>query len=225
MICYYFCSPMNDEVNIPIHIPYEELIREELKKELPGSEAQYKMAPGLRLKSRSGTSVKKAAVLILLYPKGKSLYTVFIRRPKYFGIHSGQISLPGGKMEQNDTDVAVTALREAEEELGINRQDVKILGQLSPLLIPVSNMLVYPVVGFIADKPIFHPQQFEVAELIETAIEEFLRPGVIQDKIEMIRLTRAVVPFYNIRGHHIWGATAMIMSEFTELLRRIESHR
>lgn len=216
---------MNNEVKIPGHIAYIELLREELKKDLPGSGAQYKMAPGLRLRIRPGAAVKKAAVLILLYPDGESLSTVFIRRPKYIGIHSGQISLPGGKMEQNDTDIAVTALREAEEEIGINRNDVEILGQLSQLFIPVSNMIVYPVIGFIAEKPIFRPQQGEVTELIETAVEEFLRPGIIQDKIELIRFRRTVVPCYNIHGHRIWGATAMIMSEFTELLQRIESHQ
>ena len=205
------------------HSAYKELIREELKKDLPGSEAQYRMAPGLRLRINPNASVKKAAVLILLYPVEGSLNTVFIRRTKYSGIHSGQISLPGGKMEKTDPDIARTALREAEEEIGINTNTVEILGQLSQLLIPVSNMLVYPVVGYIADKPVFRLQDKEVAELIETPVEELLRPGVVRDKTEIIMFRRAVVPFYNINGNHIWGATAMIISEFTELLKRLES--
>jgi 8-oxo-dGTP pyrophosphatase MutT (NUDIX family) len=216
---------MKDEANIRGHITYKELLREELKKDLPGTGAQYKMAPGLRLRIKPNAIVKKAAVLILLYPVGESLSTVFIRRPKNIGIHSGQISFPGGKMEQDDSDIAVTALREAEEEIGINRHDVEILGLLSRLFIPVSNMLVSPVIGYTAVKPVFHPQRGEVVELIETPVEEFLRPGVIQDKIEIIRFTRAIVPFYNIHGHHIWGATAMIISEFTELLQRLDFHR
>jgi 8-oxo-dGTP pyrophosphatase MutT (NUDIX family) len=204
---------------------YKELLREELKKDLPGCEAQYRMAPGLRLRIRPNASVRKAAVLILLYPGGESLFTVFIRRPKYPGIHGGQISLPGGKMEPDDTDLAETALREAAEEIGINQHEVEILGILSHLFIPVSNMLVSPVIGYLAEKPVFRPQPGEVAELIETSVEEFLRPGIIQDKIKIIRLNRAIVPFYNIKGYHIWGATAMIISEFTELLKRIEYHR
>jgi len=181
------------------------------------------MAPGIRLQSRTRAATKKAAVLILLYPTGQSLYTVFIKRTKYLGIHSGQISLPGGKSEKGDPDINTTALREAEEEIGINRNDVIILGRLSQLLIPVSNMLVFPVVGYIPYKPNFSMHPGEVAELIETSIEEFQRPEVVQNKIEKILFTKAVVPFYNINGNHIWGATAMIISEFTELLKRIKS--
>jgi len=199
------------------------LLREELKKELPGHEAQYKMAPGLRLRFKPTARVIKASVLILLYPDKERLFTVFIKRPDYPGIHGGQISLPGGKMEDNDPDVIFTALRETEEEIGIKREEVEILGCLSPLYIPVSNMLVSSVIGFIADKPDFRPQPGEVAGLIETAIEEFLKPEIVQDKVKIIRLNRAIVPFYNIKGHHIWGATAMIISEFTELLRRIDN--
>jgi len=214
---------MKDEVKIPGYYSYKELLREELKKDLPGHEAQYKMAPGLRMRFKPTSTFKKAAVLILLYPYKESLYTVFIKRTNYPGIHGGQISLPGGKMEENDPDVTFTALRETEEEIGINRQTVEILGFLSPLFIPVSNMQVSPMIGYTTEKPVFRPQPDEVAELIETPVEEFLKPGIVQDKIKIIRLTRAIVPFYNINGHHIWGATAMIISEFTELLQRLEN--
>jgi len=214
---------MKDEVKISGYFSYKERLKEELKKDLPGHEAQYRMAPGLRLRFKPNATVQQAAVLILLYPYKESLYTVFIKRPDYAGIHGGQISLPGGKMEENDPDVIFTALRETEEEIGINRQAIEILGFLSPLFIPVSNMNVSPVIGYAAEKPVFHTQPDEVAGLIETPVEEFLRPGNVQDKIKIIKLTRAIVPFYNINGHHIWGATAMIISEFTELLQRLEN--
>lgn len=204
---------------------YIEQLKEELGKELPGQEFQLRMAPGIRLQSRTRSATKKAAVLILLYPNGQSLYTVFIRRAKYLGIHSGQISLPGGKMEQDDPDINTTALREAKEEIGVNSDDVKILGGLSQLLIPVSNMLVFPVVGYIPYKPVFNPDLSEVDGIIETPIGEFLRQGVIQNKIEKILFREVAVPFYNINGNHIWGATAMIISEFTGLLQRIKSGR
>lgn len=198
-------------------------MKEELGKKLPGPEAQLRMAPGIRLKSKTRAPTKKAAVLILLYPSRKSLFTVFIRRTKYLGLHSGQISLPGGKMEKDDPDVSSTALREAEEEIGINRNDVRILGYLSQLFIPVSNMLVFPVIGYIPYRPDFTKHPGEVDELIETSVDEFLHPGIVQNKIQKILFRKAVVPFYNIDGNHIWGATAMIISEFTELLQRIKS--
>ena len=205
------------------HKDYIELLREELRKELPGPEVQSRMAPEVRLKSRTKAVTKKAAVLILLYPFGHSLYTVFIKRTRYLGIHSGQISLPGGKMEKIDSEIAETALREAEEEIGIKRNDVNIIGLLSQLSIPVSNMLVFPVIGYIPYKPDFKPDLNEVEGLIETPIEEFLRPGVVQKNIEKILFRKVMVPYYNIDGNHIWGATAMIISEFTELLQRIKS--
>jgi 8-oxo-dGTP pyrophosphatase MutT (NUDIX family) len=140
-------------------------------------------------------------------------------------MHSGQISLPGGKMEKSDSDVAETALREAEEEIGIKRNDVSILGYLSQLFIPVSNMLVFPVIGYISYKPVFNPDLVEVNGVIETPIDEFLREGVVQNKTEKILSMDVTVPFYNINGNHIWGATAMIISELTELLWRIRSGR
>lgn len=196
-----------------------------MRKELPGQEAQMRMAPGVRLPGKKRAVIKKAGVLILLYPIEQSLYTVFIRRTKYLGIHSGQISLPGGKMEKTDSDIAVTALRETEEEIGINSSDIIIIGYLSQLLIPVSNSLVYPVVGFIPYRPVFKPDLNEVEGVIETPVDEFLQPEVVQNKIENIMSRKVHVPFYNISGNHIWGATAMIISEFTELLQRIKSDR
>jgi 8-oxo-dGTP pyrophosphatase MutT (NUDIX family) len=207
------------------HFEYIELLKKELAKELPGKDFQLRMAPEIRIQRKTKASAKKAAVLILLYPDEQLFFTVFIKRTKYLGIHSGQISLPGGKMEKNDTDISATALREAEEEIGIKRNDVEILGYLSQLLIPVSNMLVFPVIGFIPYRPNFIKQPGEVDELIETSIDMFLHPEVIQKKNEKILFRKAVVPFYNINGNHIWGATAMIISEFGELLQRIKSDR
>jgi 8-oxo-dGTP pyrophosphatase MutT (NUDIX family) len=207
------------------HFEYIELLKKELAKELPGKDFQLRMAPEIRIQRKTKASAKKAAVLILLYPDEQLFFTVFIKRTKYLGIHSGQISLPGGKMEKNDTDISATALREAEEEIGIKRNDVEILGYLSQLLIPVSNMLVFPVIGFIPYRPNFIKQPGEVDELIETSIDMFLHPEAIQKKNEKILFRKAVIPFYNIDGNHIWGATAMIISEFAELLQRIKSDR
>jgi len=199
-------------------------LKEELNKELPGVEIQYNMAPGLRKKPKSGPGKKIAAVLILLYPFHGSLFTVFIKRPRYSGVHSGQISLPGGKMEFYETNPAETALREAHEEIGINPRDIEILGKLTGLHIPVSKIQVIPFVGFSIMKPHFQLHQFEVEFLIETAVDEFLKPATRQEKLKILFIKRRLVPFYNIDGNHIWGATAMIISEFVEILKRIDYH-
>ena len=201
----------------------KEQLKEELRKDLPGIGIQYKMAPGLRMKIRPSVNTKKAAVLILLYPHHGSLCTIFIRRPRYRGIHSGQISLPGGKMELYESDPAETALRETHEEIGINPLEIEILGKLTELHIPVSKILVVPFVGYISERPLFHPHHFEVESMIETSVNEFLKPGTRQEKMKIMFINKAIVPFYNINGHHIWGATAMIISEFVEILKRIDN--
>jgi 8-oxo-dGTP pyrophosphatase MutT (NUDIX family) len=200
------------------------LLREELQKELPGIDYQYKMAPALRLKIQRDQAQKKAAVLILLYPSGNSIHTVLMQRTDYPGAHGGQISLPGGKKEEGDRDCISTALRESREEIGIIPENIELLGRLTDLFIPVSNMLVCPVVGFCPEKPLFITDPQEVEYLIETPIDHFLDPEMKNNKVRIILFNKALVPYYHIDGHTVWGATAMIISEFEEVLRRIDYH-
>ncbi len=200
------------------------LLREELQKELPGIEYQYKMAPALRLKIRRGESHKNAAVLILLYPSGNRIHTVLMKRSDYRGAHGGQISLPGGKKEEGDSDCISTALRESQEEIGIHPEKIELLGKLTDLFIPVSNMLVCPVVGICGEKPLFKPDHQEVEYLIETPIDHFLEPGMKKNRVRIIFLKKVLVPYYHIDENIVWGATAMIISEFEEVLRRIDYH-
>jgi len=189
---------------------------------LPGAEFQYRMAPGLRLRINPSKNARKAGVLMLLYPYRNTVFTVFMKRTRYPGAHSGQISLPGGKMEQQDNDITSTALRESEEEIGIRSDQVHVVGYLTELHIPVSNMLVYPVIGTYPERPDFQIDQSEVEYLIESPLVELLKPGTRKSMLRLILLKRDIVPYYNIQGHHIWGATAMIISEFAELLHRIQ---
>lgn len=200
----------------------KEQLKKELNKGLPGIEGQYKMAPGLRRRTSPPGFKQRAAVLILLYPYHGVLSTIFIKRPRYRGVHSGQVSLPGGKMEVHESDPAETALRETQEEIGINPLEIDILGKLTELHIPVSKILVSPFVGFMHERPLFRPNQLEVESMIETSVNEFLKPGTRQEKIKILFINKALVPFYDINGHHIWGATAMIISEFVEILKRID---
>jgi 8-oxo-dGTP pyrophosphatase MutT (NUDIX family) len=194
---------------------------------LPGEAAQRQMAPaGVQNGSNrweSPQDCRKAGVLILLYPHAAlrsqpELHLVLIRRPDYPGVHSGQIALPGGRREPGES-LQFTALREAEEEVGVSPQQVTVLGQLSPLYTPPSNFCIYPFVGFSREKPAFKPDKREVAELIEAPLRLFLDPAARREEMwNLGKYGTRRVPFFYIFKHKIWGATAMILSEFLLLL-------
>ena len=190
----------------------------DLKSILPGRKAQYKMAPELRLENRHGYYLN-AAVMILLFIRADSWHTVLMKRPEYAGAHSNQISLPGGKFEDNDADLEETALREIREEIGIDDKRIRVLGKLSRLHIPVSGIEVLPVVGFYPDRPDFQPDPSEVAYLIEVPLKDLLDPGNTREKIRTLMCKLVKVPYFKIGKEQVWGATAMILSEFLEVIR------
>jgi len=198
-------------------------VREAFQKPLPGLASQLKMASMRRL-TRDGRmaypeGARKAGVLILLYPDEGVAKIVFMKRNEYPGVHSGQISFPGGGHEPGDADTVSTALREAEEETGIERESVQIIGTLSELFIPPSNFLVTPVVAYTLSKPEFQPDPQEVQQLLEIPLDAFLDKNVKQEKeIDVFPALTMKVPCYFIDGHVIWGATAMMLSEFLDLI-------
>ena len=194
-------------------------IKVQLSGELPGQVAQMKMAPVVRIPLNINTQMQKAAVLILLYPCDGSLYTLLIKRTEYEGPHSGQISLPGGKFETQDLDLASTSLRETAEETGINASKINIIGRLTTLEIPVSNFEVHPFVGCTNKKPGFSPDPAEVEYLIEADLNELVNPDIRKTKVMNIGGYAVELPFYDYNGNHIWGATAMMLSEFLEVFR------
>jgi 8-oxo-dGTP pyrophosphatase MutT (NUDIX family) len=202
-----------------------DLIKSELNKPLPGLEVQLHMSPSSRnqgmLNLNHEEKCKNSSVLILLYPKNKITHIVFIKRANSGGPHSGQIGLPGGKFELVDKDLIDTALRETEEEVGVKHEDVFVLGQLTSLFIPVSNISVLPVVGSINYCPEFVKQISEVDEIIEVPLHEFVKESNKFIKTFTIREFEIIAPCYYAKEHVIWGATAMIMSEFVELVNRI----
>jgi 8-oxo-dGTP pyrophosphatase MutT (NUDIX family) len=193
-------------------------LEQDLKANLPGRKAQYKMAPELRLENRHG-HYRNAAVIVLLYIRDGSWYTVLMKRPEYAGTHSNQISLPGGKLEAGDTDLKETALREIREETGIDDRRIRILGNLSRLHIAVSGIEVLPVVGYYPEEPDFQPDPAEVAYLVEARIEDLLHPRNSREKFRTLMCKLVKVPYFQIGEEHVWGATAMILSEFLEVLR------
>jgi len=164
---------------------------------------------------------RKAAVLFLLYPpqtNDPALNLVFIQRPEYEGIHGGQISLPGGRSEGNET-LAETALREAQEEVGINPQRVVILGQLAEYFVQASNHNVHPFVGYCDHRPVFVPCQQEVAEIIEAPLATLLNPACRQREVrDLHRWGATEVPYFAVGNYKIWGATAVMLAEFIHLL-------
>jgi 8-oxo-dGTP pyrophosphatase MutT (NUDIX family) len=204
-------------------------IRRALAAPLPGVEGQIKMAP----QPRPGEvnrwdrpdNVREASVLLLLYPYSTNnlcppeLHLILIRRPEYPGAHSGQISLPGGRREDGEP-LQTTALREAYEEVGLAPATVEVLGRLSPLYIPPSNFYIYPFIAYSAARPAFQPDAKEVAELIEAPLSLLLNPATHKEEIWHIpNYGDRRVPFFDVFGHYVWGATAMILSEFLTLLQ------
>jgi 8-oxo-dGTP pyrophosphatase MutT (NUDIX family) len=160
----------------------------------------------------------RAGVLLLLYPNEKELFTVLMKRPEYLGAHSGQISFPGGKFEPADETIVNTALRETEEEIGVATSTIQVLGTLTPLYIPVSEFEVNPVVGFIHNTPRFIADPKEVKYIIEVSLDNLLNPAMKEEKQYTSGEYSGTVPYFNIRGNHVWGATAMILNEFLEMI-------
>jgi len=189
-------------------------------KDLPGSSAHLKMAPTDRITFIKKNNTLDAAVMILLYPRKDKYYTVFIKRNIYDGPHSGQVSFPGGKKDERDQDLFAVAIRETVEELGIPVTHLKILGNLTPLHIPVSNFEVFPVIGYLAEEPLFEPDGTEVQYLIETPLDLLSNDKIIEFTSLTVRGEKIETPCYSIHDEIIWGATAMILSEFLEVLAR-----
>jgi 8-oxo-dGTP pyrophosphatase MutT (NUDIX family) len=203
---------------------FKVLLKSEIEKGLPGTEVQWALASSDRM-VRDFPRIPwhdsaVAAVLILLYPYNGNLHTVFIQRPEYNGVHGGQISFPGGKREPGDKDIVTTALREAAEETGIARENVEILGVLTPLFIPVSNIAVTPVAGWSETRPVFTPDKNEVVFIIEADLGSFLDYSIIRTRPFEIRGEEINIKYFDYNGHVIWGATAMILHELLTIIKR-----
>jgi 8-oxo-dGTP pyrophosphatase MutT (NUDIX family) len=200
------------------------ILKNELLKPLPGTDVQWKMASSDRMirdfPRVPGPDARVAAVLILLYPDTGSVHTVFMQRHNYDGVHGGQISFPGGKKEDSDKDIIHTAIREAEEETGIDPEGISVLGTLTPLFIPVSNMIVTPVVGWTEKMPDFKHQPEEVVFLIDAELKRFLDPSMLKINPFEIRGEKINVKYFDYEGNVIWGATAMILNELLTIIKR-----
>ena len=200
---------------------YVKALSKNLHKPLPGEDSQRRMAPAVRARlmshSKPDEKTRLSAVLLPIFPKDGDPTLVFIKRQTYDGYHSGQIAFPGGKKEKTDSNLLETALRETWEEVGIVQESVTILGTLTPLFIPVSNHLVLPVVGVVWSKPKFFPNLQEVEYIIEVPICRLVQPDTRTVKTLVLDNEPVSTPYFKYDGEMIWGATAMILAEFTDI--------
>ena len=199
-------------------------VRSALQQPLPGLAAQLRMAPPGRPTQMPHTEPppREAGVLMLLYPKNGALHFVLTCRTERLGNHSGQISFPGGRREPSDVDLAATALRETDEELGVNPDHIEVLGQLTPLYVPPSHFLMQPIVAYTQHAPNFTPNPNEVAEVIEAPLSVLLDEATKGAQLRALisqNGKQQLTPHYRIADHTVWGATAMVLSEFEHLLR------
>jgi 8-oxo-dGTP pyrophosphatase MutT (NUDIX family) len=192
----------------------------------PGLKAQLGMCPNPRPGHQAYFDVEdtclKAGVLALIYPRENRLHLVLTRRTDKVDFHKGQISFPGGRQEAGE-ELEQAALREAQEELEVDPESVRILGMLTPLYIPPSNYCIYPVVALAKNRPDFQPSQIEVAEVLEIPLDHLLSPQNVQREMWTIRDTEVDVPFYVFGEHKIWGATAMVLAELLEMVKELNS--
>ena len=203
--------------------PFHTFLTATLKQPLPGEAAQSRMAPVGRPDTESmlikHPDHPKSAVLMLIYPDtdGRA-HTVFMERAYDGSIHGGQISFPGGGVEAHDLSYERAAIREFEEELGLNSQNIQVAGALTPLFIPASKFMVYPFVGVCHTTPAFNPDPAEVHSIIETPIRDVLE---FQEDTGNFKTTYGTLtaPCYRLKSHLVWGATAMIVSEFRVLVK------
>ncbi len=191
---------------------------------LPGESAHRDMLPpGRRLDvpPHEINLVKNSGVLVLLFPENDKLYTCLTRRPASLKHHPGQISFPGGKVEKQDLSALWAAMREAREEVGIDPQNVEILGKLSDLYVHVSQFKIHPFVGWTDQRPDFLLNDGEVEKLVLFPVMDFLDRDLVHEKELMTVTGPLMVPYFSYDGEMIWGATAMILSELFELFRRM----
>ena len=197
------------------------------KESLPATIAHAKMIPPERIEllnnqDFSKITPKKAAVLMLLYPKNNITHLALIVRNSYPGIHASQIAFPGGKVEDFDLSLSETALRETQEEIGVSAKKVTVIKAFTEVYIPPSNFLVSPFLGFSENELSFTLSPDEVEGLIELPLYQFLDEKiVITVNMSTSYASNIQVPAFQINEHLVWGATAMMMSELKEIIKKV----
>ena len=188
--------------------------------ELPGRTSHKTMMVKPRYKSIGGKKSIPAAVLILLYPIKNKWHFFLTKRTNTVEHHKGQISLPGGMLEKGESHKEA-AIRETFEELGVQSEDINIIGPLTPLYIPISNFKIFPFVGWIKSNPKLNIQSKEVSKVFSPSIFSLMDPQTKKIKDSILLGQKVKIPFFNLKNEVVWGATSMIISEFKNILKGI----
>ena len=191
--------------------------------DLPGEESQQKMRVNydqfIELPFSKNNSTP-AAVLILLYLEDNEIYFFLTKRTDKLKNHKGQISLPGGTQEGNEKLID-TALRETQEEIGINKNSISIIGTMTPLFVPITGFMIYPFIGYSLNKPNPKPDPVEVAAIFSVNISDLLNKENRTIEQRSIDGYDVQVPYFKLNDYQVWGATSMILSEFRDLIKSI----
>ena len=194
-----------------------------INNDLPGEESHQKMRviydQSIELPFSKINSIP-AAVLILLYLADNETYFFLTKRTDDLKHHKGQISLPGGTQEGNEKLID-TALRETQEEIGINKTSISIIGTITPLFVPVTGFMIYPFIGYSLNKLNPKPDPVEVATIFSVNISDLLNKENRTTEQRNIRGYDVQVPYFKLNDYQVWGATSMILSEFRDLIKFI----
>ncbi|MBK8500394.1 MAG: CoA pyrophosphatase [Flavobacteriales bacterium] len=199
-------------------------LRQAMRSPLPGHDGFLRLAgykrgdiEAARLKD---PPPRESAVLVLIYQKDDAAHTLLMVRPTYDGVHSGQVAFPGGRMEEGDASLQATALREFCEETGAAIDGIEVIGALTPLYIPPSRSMVTPYLAVTDAIGPMDPDPREVAQLIEAPLAWLLRDDILAHRQQYMPIVKreVSVPYFDVMGHVVWGATAMMIAELRELL-------
>ena len=198
--------------------PFIMKLTKKMKGKLSGRSSHQKMMVQPRYISPDKKTPIPAAVLILLYPDNKQWHFFLTKRTNTVEHHKGQISLPGGTLEEGETNEEA-AIRETYEEIGIESKKINIIGSLTSLHIPVSGFKIFPFVGWIKEKPKLKIQSNEVSKVISPTIANLLDKRTQKEKYSRILGKQVKIPFFDFDNETVWGATSMILSEFRSVLK------